>query len=409
MLARWHLYKAGKLSGSEPQQIARAINYLCSAARLVDSEEALLKIEERIKEKVRQLGGRKFDWTEFEKSVNEKRIFKAAVMKPRISDRERGVVYISFEYQWLRLLQVPNLAEFARDYSLVVIPVWSPPHCLANYLFPEAYPDRMIWTINMQKDLQILPRIAPKNTVLPLLCSSWVNPALLKPKPFAEKDIDIMIVANWGKYKRHHAFFEALRELPPSIRVMLIGQRDGERTSEVLNAEAEAFGVGGRYELRQGLGHREVCEMLPRAKISLILSRREGSCVAVIESIFANTPVGLFEDAEVGSRHFINEHTGRFLKHRNLAAQLLEFISDAEHYQPRQWALDNRIDCHGSTAALNEALKKQAFENGEEWTRDIVPVYWGPDPLHVNPEDRARFQPSYDDIQKRFGIALGMR
>ncbi|MEI8340932.1 MAG: glycosyltransferase, partial [Verrucomicrobiota bacterium] len=357
-VAWWQERKADKLPVGAPLEIARAIDVYCKAARLVVSQEKLLQIERKIEERILKLGDRTFDWTEFDKTAKDRRIFKAAVMKPRISDRERGVVYISFEYQWLRLLQVPNLEEFARDYTLVVIPVWSPPHCLINYLFPRAYPDDLICTINMQKDLEDLRRISSKNIMLPLLCSNWVNADLLKPKPFAEKDIDIMIVANWGKYKRHHVFFEALRDLPPNLRVMLIGQRDGTRTAEVLNAEAEAYGVAGRYELRQGLSHREVCEQLPRAKISLILSRREGSCVAVIESIFANTPVGLFEDAEVGSRHFINPHTGRFLKHKNLAAQLLNFLAESERFQPRQWALDNRIDCLGSAATLNAALKK---------------------------------------------------
>ena len=130
--------------------------------------------------------------------------------------------------------------------------------------------------------------------------------------------------------------------------------------------------------------------------------------MAVIESIFANTPVALFEDASVGSRAFVNEHTGRFFKHRNLAGQIRDFLADAERFQPRQWALDHHIDCHGSTATLNEALKKQALANGEEWTRDIVPVFWGPDPEFVNPEDRIRFQPAYDDIKKRFGIDIGL-
>jgi glycosyltransferase involved in cell wall biosynthesis len=407
LLARWYFHKGNRLLSDEPQQIARSIELLCKGARLVTSQARLLPIEGAIRKRVQQLRGRTFDWTEFAETARDRNVFKAAVIKPRISDRERGVIYVSFEYQWLRLLQIPNLKEFARDYTLVVIPVWSPPHGLINYLFPEAYPDRLVCTINMQKDLEDLPRISSKNIMVPLLCSNWVNPALFKPRSFAEKDVDIMMVANWGRYKRHHALFEALRRLPSSLRVMLIGQRDGTRTAEVLNAEAAAFGVAGRFELKQGLPHRTVCEELARAKTSLILSRREGSCVAVIESIFANTPVGLFEDAEVGSRHFVNEHTGRFLKHHNLAAQLQEFLAQAEHYQPRQWALDNRIDCHGSTATLNTALQRLAASRGEEWTRDIVPIYWGPDPLHVDPQDRQRFQATYDDLKRRFGIVLG--
>ena len=266
LLARWYEFKASRQPSAKPQQIARTIDTLCKAARLSDSKNDLLRVEERIREKIRQLDRRKIDWTEFEKFAKAKRIFKAAVLKPRVSDRERGVVYISFEYQLLPLLQIPNLSEFARDYSLVVIPVWSPPHCLVNYLLPEIYPDPVIWTINMQRDLDDLARIAPKNTIVPLLCSNWVNPALLKPRPFHEKDIDILIVANWGKYKRHHVFFDALRELPASTRVLLVGHSDGQRTDEVLRAEAATFGVAGRFELRQRVKHREVATSSPAQK-----------------------------------------------------------------------------------------------------------------------------------------------
>ena len=53
--------------------------------------------------------------------------------------------------------------------------------------------------------------------------------------------------------------------------------------------------------------------------------------------MFANTPSGMFQDAEVGSRVFINEHTGRFLTDENLGAQLMDFIANAGKYSPRKW------------------------------------------------------------------------
>jgi hypothetical protein len=150
-----------------------------------------------------------------------------------------------------------------------------------------------------------------------------------------------------------------------------------------------------------------VLDSLVRSKTSLILSRREGSCVAVVESFFANTPVGIYHDAGIGSRRYINDQTGRFLQHENLAGQLMDFIAHAQQYTPRNWALENRIDCLGSTAFLNEALKKHALADGREWTQDIAPHHWRPDPLLVNPADTARLRPSVDDLQTRFGIRIG--
>jgi hypothetical protein len=139
----------------------------------------------------------------------------------------------------------------------------------------------------------------------------------------------------------------------------------------------------------------------------LILSRREGSCVAIVESMFANTPVGMYEDAEVGSKVFINEHTGRLLKHENLAAQLVEFVANSTKYDARRWVMENGVSCVASSEVLNEALKRQSLEDGAEWTEDIATLRWRPDPQYYEPSEAERLRASYDDIEKRCGITIG--
>jgi len=139
----------------------------------------------------------------------------------------------------------------------------------------------------------------------------------------------------------------------------------------------------------------------------VILSNQEGSCVAVVESMFANTPVGVYEDAIVGSRVFINEHTGRLFRRDSLGAQLRDFLAGAGSYEPRKWALENGLCCHGSTATLNRALRDSALATGEEWTRDIAVHHWRFDPVLLRAEDRIAFEPAYEEIRSRFGIRIG--
>ena len=133
----------------------------------------------------------------------------------------------------------------------------------------------------------------------------------------------------------------ALGELPRNYRILLVGQNERGRTKEAVLSEAAAFGVRDRFEIRQDVPYEELQELFARARISLVLSRREGSCVVVVESMFANTPVGVYEDAEMGSRVFVNEHTGRLLKHKNLAAQLKDFVESSAQYQPRAWVIEH--------------------------------------------------------------------
>ena len=200
---------------------------------------------------------------------------------------------------------------------------------------------------------------------------------------------------------------DALRDLPRNYRVVLNGQRERGRTKETLLKEAAAFGVRDRFEIHENVSEEELHDNFVRAKTSLILSRREGSCVAVIESMFANTPVGLYEDAEVGSRAFINEHTGRLLRHENLAAQLKEFVEASAGYEPRKWVMENGVSCIASSGVLNEALKRHAAENGAEWTEDIATLRWRPDPQYYEPQEVDRLRASYEDIQRRYGINIG--
>ena len=111
----------------------------------------------------------------------------------------------------------------------------------------------------------------------------------------------------------------------------------------------------------------------------------------------------------MGSRAFINSQTGRFLRHDHLGIQLAEFVDHSSAYQPREWALRNDISCYGSTATLNHILKQQARAAGEDWTVDLVPHAWQFDPVLIRPADFERLRPSYMDIERQFGIRLGLQ
>ena len=406
-LCQWKLATVPRIDTADPQSIARGIDHLCAAARLATNKKLLLDAEAEIGKLVKRLDRRPIRWKEFEPGADNRRVEKAVVLKPWISERERGVVFISFEYQWVRLVANCDVREFTKRYTLVVSPVWASPHALVNYLLPAYVEDYLVSIISDPNDRDTIPRMAPNYVMVPLLCSNWVNPSYYKPVPSETKDIDILMLANFGKYKRHHTLFKALRDLPRSLKVVLIGQHNGNRTRDVLLAEAAAYGVADRFELRQNVPDQELFDSLARAKTSLILSLREGSCVAIVESMFANTPVGMFADAEVGSRQFINPATGRFLQHGNLAAQLAQFLADAPSFTPRKWVEDHKVDCFGSSATLNTALKDAALDHGQGWTQDIATFHWRPDPQLVYPADRERMKPAYADIKSRFGIEIG--
>jgi glycosyltransferase involved in cell wall biosynthesis len=405
-ISRYKLWRTRPPDPSDAQAVARAIVQLCAAARLAEDDERERRIQERIVALVGQLDINRLDWTEFAPDFVDPRLAKATVLKPYVGPREKGVLFVSFETSWIRLLRPANFRELAERYTIVVAPSSSPPHVLFNYTFPAFFPGPVFTLISNPKDVAVFPRMSSNLIVVPLYASSWVNPDLFEPVPKPERTCDLLMVANFAKFKRHQTLFAALRKMPKEMRVVLIGQNQDGRTADTIREMAAWYGVADRFTLLRNLPYAAVTKQFCAARATVVLSKREGSCVAIAESLFADAPAAMLRDAGIGSRAFIHERTGRFLDEANLASELTDFVRNADQYQPRQWALEN-ISCLCSTRTLNALLKQKALELGQQWTRDIAALQWAPDPKLVHDEDRQRLAPERQAILERFGLEIG--
>lgn len=383
------------------------LHELCAVARMASDNTLVLEAEEHIHTVLAKIDPGVIPWGKLLPDPESRRITKGIILKPYVSPREKGVVYVSFENQMARMALASDLATFASRYTLVTAPSWCPPHSVYTYLFPLVYPDTIHSGISNTRDLVLFPRISRKYRMVPLYASNWVDPRELKPVPQAEKNIDIFMLANFAKYKRHHAFFRALRDVPPHFRVVLNGQSEPGRSRETILNEAGAFGVRDRFVLRENVSDQELHDNLVHAKTTVILSMREGSCVAVVEAMMANTPVGMLHDAEIGSKVFITPQSGKLLQHDDLGQQLTAFVTASDTYQPREWALNSGIDCVQSSNRLNTALREWAMERGDDWTRDIATLRWRPNPAYYNADDAPLMRDAYDDIAT-LGLQVGV-
>jgi hypothetical protein len=407
VLSRYQVLRDRMAGPRDQAGLVRSIVKLCAAARLAGSDAAVAAIQQRIRERVVLLDPKRVDWAPLVAHLEEPVIGRALLLKPWLGPREKGVLFVSFEKEWFKLLRHCDLNEFSERYDLVLAPS-SSPHNFMNYVFAAAYPRPLFTLLSNAQDQVALPRVAPNFVVVPLYASNWVNPGLFAPRPRGERDIDIIMVASFGKVKRHHALFTAIRRLPPATRVLLVGQDQDDRTAATIETEARYYGVAGRFAVQSNVSYPGVAAALGRARVSVVLSRREGSCVVVTESLFADTPVALLENAEIGSRAFINPATGRFLKDHDLGGQLQDFLAHAEEFSPRAWA-DANIGCRQSTQTLNALLRRHALDRGDTWTEDIAPLCWRPDPALVEAEDVRRLQDERAEFRRRFGIDVGPR
>ena len=384
----------------------RRLARLARAAR-VSPRRRLPALLPQIEAELARLDPAVLDWKSLGSGpVPRSDIPKGLIIKPPVSPREKGALFVTFEDQWVRLLRSGRAAAIARRYDLILGPSSSPPPDLELLLMARLWPGRLFTLLSNFKDAALMRRLSPRLTTIPLLGSSWVDPAPFVPHLGKPKDYDIVMLAHFDVVKRHWLLFNALRRLPRRYRVLLMGVPLGVHTEEKFWAEARAFGVQDRFELRVRPTRDEVMDGLARSRVSLVFSRQEGSCIAVTESLFADTPVGIFRNARIGSRAFINEQTGTLLHRSRLVTDLQRFVENADSYRPREWALAN-ISCHVSREALNRHLRQTAAEEGRPWTSDVVPFAKGKVPQYLSAEVEGEMLPWYEDFFRSYGLLLG--
>lgn len=385
-----------------PNEIARSVKNLARAARIDPNCGDSSRIDSRIERLMQRWSPQGFNWDELFFDSRDKSVGQSIILKKPQSSDEKGVLFVAFEFQWMRLLRNANIELLARDYDLVLSPTWSPPQDLALLLAARMWPCEFFTILSNFDDLRAFHGLSPRIRSIPLLASNWVNPDVVPARDAKrECDFDIVMLANFAPYKRHVALFRALSRMDPSVKALLIGVPHEGRSRQTLENQAETFGVRGQVTIKPSLPDSELFRELQSAKVSVIMSLVEGSCVAVAESLFAGVPVGLLRNARIGSKAFINERTGRLIDERSLASELIDFLKHYREYDPRSWAMEAGIGCRESSRVLNEHLRRVALATGKRWTVDISPMHWRPYPTYVLPEDEsmpgeyARFKSTY--------------
>ena len=354
--------------------------------------------------RARRIGWERY-YGEFGDIGRQRALTTSLVLKAPGPDGEKGVLYCSFEYNWMRILAHHDARALLAEYSLVGASSWSPPDFAPLAAFGGISAEPLHIGISHSSDVEAYGMMRPVVEPLPILASDWVDPAAYAPKPHAERTIDLLMVAHWGRFKRHWLLWEALRGMRRDLRVVLVGFELPGRTSADLRAEARAFGVRQELELVVNAPPARVAELQCDARASALFSAREGSCVAVVESLFAGSPVAMMEGAHVGSRAYVNEHTGVLLRRRGLARGLARFIEESGRYAPREWAEAN-TGCHHANARLEAVLRRHAERSGRPWTRGTEPMCWRHVPDYVDPGAHARMAGAVEAIRARHGVEL---
>lgn len=318
------------------------------------------------------------------------------------SMNERGVLYLYYSYAYPLFLKLFDAASIAERYYLVLEPSWSG-FCDQNVLAMTALPHPVFVASLEPRDTAFLQSTGANLVPVPVGANSWVDTRVFRPLPNVAKDLDIVMVAGWASYKRHWAFFQALRSLSQGLRprVALVGYPIDTDISGIL-ADAALAGVEDFLEVYERLPPDEVNRVLNRSKVNILWSRREGVNRAIIEGIAANVPCVLRAGFNYGHRYpYINAETGCYATERELPEILAHMIRDYASFSPRRWFLAH-LTPQTSTATLNEAIKTLATRRGERWTRDIAVRVSALDGLdYWDPAERRRFEEDYRFLESK--------
>lgn len=329
---------------------------------------------------------------------------RSIILKEPGAHGEKGVLLMCFEYNWARLAMATRGQDFQwidDNFDLILSTSWSPTDYLTlSLLLSKTKGPLFVQPCNRwetEKLARFHERIIPVNS----LPCDWINPSFYAPVPLAGRDIDILMVANWGEFKRHWDFFNVLRQLPANWRIVLVGQREGGRDAGFIAKLANRIGVPQSLEIHQSIPISEVSALQQKARVSLIFTRREGCCVAAVESIFAGCAVGMRADAHIGSLDYLNPSTGGSLRPGHLAEDILSLHAAASPETSSEWGRSH-ISCHHSLARLAEVLKAHAASRNLPWTRELRPVHWRPHPCHINEQDQSELSELHQECHRRY-------
>ena len=328
-----------------------------------------------------------------------------ALLKAYISDSEKGILLVSFENQLAQLLNSGRIDEILVRFHLAFIRSWSGLYSRELFRLVAAAQQDPVFVMPVHShERGLVPPLGINCHSLPFNAASWVNPVFFEG-PAQERDIDCLMVANFASFKRHWLLFKALKGLPGDIKVTCVGVPLGSRTAESIRQEAAEYGVSDQVTIVEDPSQEELRRYFRRAKMFCAMSYREGSFIAVAESLMSGTPVLMFRNAHIGTKSLINEKTGALVKSvRELRKKILEYRNFEGHDQVRQTAIDN-ISAQANSRKLNDMLRNWSINNGKAWTVDIEPFYSQRLDFHYfNDESRDRLADDY-----RYLSELGIR
>ena len=294
-----------------------------------------------------------------------------------------------------------DVEQIARRYHIVLEPSWCG-FCSLDVMMYTRLPYPVFIESGEPRDTAFLRAIQSNLIPVPVAGNWWVDYRVYRPLPDASKDVDVIVLAAWARYKKHNELFRLLAPLVRGGRVrriVLIGY-PGDLSREDVLREAEGLGIRDALEVHESLEPEQVNFHLNRSRVSVLWSPKEGFNRAIVEGMFANVPCLIRRGHNFGYEYpHVNPLTGRFAGEHDFHSSLLEILDHPERFSPREWVM-RQMNCHDATTLINAAIRELSRNSGQPWTRDLVSkTVWLHGMRYWDGSDSSRFEEDYSTLK----------
>lgn len=286
---------------------------------------------------------------------------RVLILQPPIMSEtavNKGVLVITFTETFRFFAHYINTERLLRYFRVVLEPSWSG-YCLPEILLWSQYDQPVIVQSSEPRDRHFLEQLRTCLVPISIGASDWVDHRIFYPTG-QSKEFDVIYIANLSPIKRVHVFLRAVR--------ILLSRRSSSRAALVLSSWGGSRGTFEQlldlYRLRDrinvfmNLSQRDLNEILNRSKVSVLLSKKEGSNRTLFESMFANVPVLLLHNNIGVNKEYINEQTGLLISEKELPDAIERIGNMSPPLSPRSWAMEN-IAPEITTLKLQSLLQAQ--------------------------------------------------
>lgn len=309
------------------------------------------------------------------------------VLKPRMGPGEKGILFIQYDEGVKRFAALFDIVRLAHDYRFVIEPsscgYQNPMFFLCLGLGTE-----VILESQYEKDFKYIASVGSNFLPIRLGAGDWADPDNLIDSVAEEKEYDLVMIANWLKWKRHELLFSAIAKIRGDLgKVALIGYPIDGRNMGDVREECQKHGVLDIVEFHNRIPHAEVSAIIRKSKVGVLLSKEEGANRGIYECFFSGVPVILTDCNRGVNRDHLNRETGTLASDRDLPEVIRTMVHSYKGYRTRNWAVKN-TGYINSTRKLNEFFREIALAAGEQWTRDIFAKHNSPHARYKEYADR---------------------